>query len=245
MNRLQLFLASLDFLDWCLLGGLLAIADVFLPRRKLLSSAIAAGITAFLAMLFPQLPGGAQLALFAALAGAAVGAYRWRHGRQAPRRTQMTDFHDFSLKMIDGRSMPTQDYEGSVVLVVNVASECGLTPQYAGLEKLFREFKGRRFLVLGIPCNQFGAQEPGGESEIKKFCEVNYGVSFLLASKVEVNGPSAHPLYGWLKSATGGEDIQWNFEKFLIGKDGRIVKRYSPKTVPEDKSLRADIQSAL
>ncbi|HEU5399066.1 MAG TPA: glutathione peroxidase [Gammaproteobacteria bacterium] len=157
----------------------------------------------------------------------------------------MGSFHDFSVKSIDGKPQSLKDYEGHPVLVVNVASACGLTPQYAGLEKLFREYQDRGLVVLGLPCNQFGAQEPGSEAEIKQFCSVNYGVSFPLTSKIEVNGAGAHPLYAWLRGETGGADIQWNFEKFLIGKDGRIVKRYSPKTVPEDKSLRADIQNAL
>ena len=157
----------------------------------------------------------------------------------------MSSFHDFSVKTLEGKPQALKDYRGKPVLVVNVASQCGLTPQYAGLEKLFREFKGRGLVVLGLPCNQFGAQEPGSEAEIREFCSLNYDVSFPLTSKIEVNGPAAHPLYAWLKSGSGGADIQWNFEKFLIGKDGRIVKRYSPKTLPEDKNLRSDIQAAL
>ncbi|MGH8306966.1 MAG: glutathione peroxidase [Gammaproteobacteria bacterium] len=157
----------------------------------------------------------------------------------------MPSFHDFKLKTIDGQDQALKEFKGKTVLVVNVASECGLTPQYAGLEKLYREFKDRNFVVLGLPCNQFGQQEPGTEAQIKQFCQVNYDVSFPLTGKIEVNGAGAHPLYKWLKDWTGGADIQWNFEKFLIGKDGKIVKRYSPKTVPEDKQLRADLQAAL
>ncbi|MGH8378803.1 MAG: glutathione peroxidase [Gammaproteobacteria bacterium] len=157
----------------------------------------------------------------------------------------MPGFHDFKLKTIDGRDQTLKDFKDKTVLVVNVASECGLTPQYAGLEKLYREFKDRNFVVLGLPCNQFGQQEPGTEAEIKQFCSLNYQVSFPLTGKIEVNGAGAHPLYKWLKGGTGGADIQWNFEKFLVGKDGKIVKRYSPKTVPEDKQLRADLQAAL
>ncbi|HLW75241.1 MAG TPA: glutathione peroxidase, partial [Gammaproteobacteria bacterium] len=152
----------------------------------------------------------------------------------------MSNFHDFSVKTIDGKHKLLKDYQGKTVLVVNVASACGLTPQYTGLEKLFREYQGRGLVVLGLPCNQFGAQEPGSEAEIQEFCSLNYGVSFPMTSKIEVNGAGAHPLFAWLRNETGGADIQWNFEKFLIGKDGRIVKRYSPKTVPEDKILRAD-----
>jgi glutathione peroxidase len=245
MNRIQLFLASLDFLDWCLLGGVLAIADVFLPRLRLLPPAVAAGITAFLSMLFPQLAGGAQLALFALVAVALSQAYRWRKARALPGSMDMSTLYDFSVKTIDGNQKSLKDYQGHPVLLVNVASECGLTPQYEGLEKLYKEYQDKGLVVMGLPCNQFGAQEPGDEAQIKQFCQLNYGVDFPLTSKIEVNGAGAHPLYAWLKAATGGADIQWNFEKFLIGKDGRIVKRYSPKTVPEDKSLRADIQSVL
>ncbi|HKT31177.1 MAG TPA: glutathione peroxidase [Gammaproteobacteria bacterium] len=157
----------------------------------------------------------------------------------------MSSFHDFKVKTIAGKEKSLGDFKGQAVLVVNVASECGLTPQYAGLEKLQREFQDRKFTVLGLPCNQFGQQEPGSEAEIKNFCSVNYGVTFPLTSKIEVNGAGAHPLYKWLKSETGGADIQWNFEKFLIGKDGKIIKRYSPKTVPEDAQLRKDLQAAL
>jgi glutathione peroxidase len=245
MNRLQLFLASLDFLDWCLLGGLLAIADVFLPRLRLLPPAIAAGITAFLAMLFPQLPGAAQVALFALLAVAAGVAYGWKRGRTAPRSMHMSTLYDFSVKTIDGNSKSLKDYQGHPVLLVNVASECGLTPQYEGLEKLYKEYKDKGLVVMGLPCNQFGAQEPGNEAQIKQFCQVKFGVDFPLTAKIEVNGPGAHPLYTWLKATTGGAEIQWNFEKFLVGKDGQSVKRYSPKTVPEDKSFRSDIQASL
>jgi glutathione peroxidase len=245
MGHLQYFLASLNFLDWWELAVILALTDVFLPRARLLPPAVAAGILGFVLMLYPQIGWQWQLPVFVLLALAFGLAYRWKHGRQAPRSTQMTNFHDFSLKMIDGRSMPTQNYEGSVVLVVNVASECGLTPQYTGLENLYKHYKDRGLVVLGLPCNQFGAQEPGSEAKIKEFCEVKYGVDFPLTSKIEVNGPGAHPLYAWLRSQSGGTDIQWNFEKFLIGKDGKVIKRYSPKTVPEDAGLKADIQAAL
>ena len=157
----------------------------------------------------------------------------------------MGSFYDFSVKGIDGIPKPLKDFQGKPVLLVNVASQCGLTPQYAGLEKLYQDFKGKGLVVLGLPCNQFGGQEPASEAEIQKFCSLNYDVSFPLTSKIEVNGAGSHPLYAWLRSETGGADIQWNFEKFLIGKDGRIVKRYSPKTVPEDKMLRDDIQASL
>ncbi|HET7922331.1 MAG TPA: glutathione peroxidase [Gammaproteobacteria bacterium] len=159
--------------------------------------------------------------------------------------TEVDNFHAFEVTTIDGARKSLGDFAGQVVLAVNVASECGLTPQYAGLEKLQREFSARGFTVLGLPCNQFGQQEPGTEAEIKAFCSSQYQVSFPLTGKIEVNGAGAHPLYQWLKAATGGAEIQWNFEKFLLGKDGHVVKRYSPKTTPEDKHLRADIESAL
>jgi glutathione peroxidase len=248
MNPFLYFVESLDFLDWWLLAGMLAIVDVFLPRARLLGFAVAAGIVGFALILFPQIRWPWQLAWFAVLAAGALDAYRFLKrgpGRPQSRSANMSSFHDFSVKTIDGQAKSLKDYQGKAVLVVNVASACGLTPQYTGLEKLFREYQSRGLVVLGLPCNQFGAQEPGSEAEIKEFCSLNYGVSFPMTSKIEVNGGGAHPLYTWLRGETGGADIQWNFEKFLIGKDGRIVKRYSPKTVPEDKILRADIQTAL
>jgi glutathione peroxidase len=248
MNPVQYFLESLGFLDWWILAAVLALADVFLPRARLLGFAVAAGVIGFALLLFPQLRWPWQLACFGVLAAAGWDAYRFFRRGPVPvpaGSARMSSFHDFSVKTIDGSPKPLKEYRGKPVLVVNVASACGLTPQYTGLEKLFREFGAKGLVVLGLPCNQFGAQEPGSEAEIKQFCSLNYDVSFPLTAKIEVNGPGAHPLYTWLRGETGGADIQWNFEKFLIGKDGRIVKRYSPKTVPEDKALRADIQAAL
>jgi glutathione peroxidase len=242
MERIQTFLMSLQFLDWWKLALALALADVFLPRARLLPPAAAAGFTGFVLMLFPQLGWPWQLSGFAALAVAGAIAYRFI---RPARSTVMASFHDFSVRSIDGKPKSLKDYSGHPVLVVNVASECGLTPQYAGLEKLYKQYKDQGLVVLGLPCNQFGAQEPGSEAEIKQFCQLNYGVDFPLTSKIEVNGPGADPLYKWLRSESGGTDIQWNFEKFLIGKDGRVVKRYSPKTVPEDAGLKADIQASL
>lgn len=157
----------------------------------------------------------------------------------------MTRFYDFSVETIRGEPQALADYRGRPVLVVNVASECGLTPQYAGLEALYREFRDQGLVVLGLPCNQFGRQEPGSEAEIQTFCSTQYDVTFPLTRKIEVNGPGAHPLYAWLRQETGGDDIQWNFEKFLIGKDGGVIKHYSPKIVPEDPGLRGDIAAAL
>jgi glutathione peroxidase len=249
LNPVVYFLESLSFLNWWALALVLAVADVFRPRWRLLGLAAGAGLIGFALMLFPQIRWPWQLAWFAVLAAVGWDAYRFsRRGSGAVskfRSGAMASFHDFSVKTLEGKPCALKDYAGKPVLVVNVASKCGLTPQYAGLEKLFREFKEQGLVVLGLPCNQFGAQEPGSEAEIREFCSLNYGVSFPLSTKIEVNGPGAHPLYAWLKSSTGGADIQWNFEKFLIGKDGRIVKRYSPKTVPEDKDLRSDIQAAL
>jgi len=136
-----------------------------------------------------------------------------------------------------------------VVLVVNVASKCGLTPQYTGLEALQKEFSGKGFSVLGVPCNQFGAQEPGSPSEIATFCSTNYGVSFPMTEKVDVNGPGRHPLYEMLtpvKDAEGHSgDIRWNFEKFLVGKNGEVIARFSPMISPDDETLRSAIRAAL
>ena len=224
----------------------LAVLDVFRTSWRLLGLALAAGIVGFILMLFPQIHWSWQLAGFSVLAALSWGSYRFfRDGTSASRSKSMRRFHEFTVMTIDGKPQALKVFCGHPVLVVNVASECGLTPQYAGLESLFREYKDKGLVVMGFPCNQFGAQEPGNEADIKQFCSLNFDVSFLLTAKIEVNGAGAHPLYNWLKGETGGGDIQWNFEKFLIDKDGCIVKRYSPKTVPEDKTLRADIQAAL
>jgi len=136
---------------------------------------------------------------------------------------------------------------GRVVLAVNVASRCGYTPQYAGLEQLHGEIEEQGFVVVGFPCNQFGAQEPGSDLEIREFCSTRYGVAFPLSTKLEVNGPGRHPLYEWLTAPANGYpgDVQWNFEKFLIGRDGRVIGRYPSGTRPEDNGLRTDIASSL
>jgi glutathione peroxidase len=157
----------------------------------------------------------------------------------------MSTLHDFSITTIDGKPQKLDTYKGKAVLVVNVASQCGLTPQYAGLEKLHEEFGQKGLVVLGLPCNQFGAQEPGTEKEIATFCETKFGVKFPMGSKLEVNGKGRHPLYAWLIGATGGADISWNFEKFLVGKDGKSVARFSPKVTPEDAALRAAVVKAV
>jgi glutathione peroxidase len=159
----------------------------------------------------------------------------------------MTTVYDFSARTIAGTDRPLADYKGQVLLVVNVASECGFTPQYEGLEQLYRKYKGRGFAVLGFPCNQFGAQEPGSEAQIQQFCETRFGVSFPMFAKVEVNGHGTHPLYAYLKASEPGllgtEAIKWNFTKFLVGKDGQVLKRYAPQTKPE--AIAADIEAAL
>ena len=154
----------------------------------------------------------------------------------------MTTAHDFSIKTIDGKERKLSDYKGKALLVVNVASECGFTPQYEGLEKLYEKLKGKGLAILGVPCNQFGAQEPGGEAQIAAFCQKNYGVTFDLASKVEVIGGDAHPLYKFLTN-DGKDPIKWNFAKFLVDKNGNLVERFDSKVKPED--LEAPVTKVL
>ena len=159
----------------------------------------------------------------------------------------MTHVHDFSARRIDGAEQSLADYAGQVLLIVNVASRCGFTPQYAGLEALWRKYRQRGFAVLGFPCNQFGAQEPGSEAEIARFCGTNYDLSFPLFAKVEVNGDGAHPLYRHLKAAApgllGSEAIKWNFTKFLVDRHGRVVSRHASITPPAD--LEKGIEALL
>ena len=155
--------------------------------------------------------------------------------------------YDIPVSTIEGQASSLADYRGKVLLVVNVASKCGLTPQYASLEKLQQQFKGKGFNVLGLPCNQFAGQEPGSEKEIQEFCSLNYGVSFPLGAKLEVNGPQRHSLYRLL-AGEGAEfpgDISWNFEKFLVGKDGRVLARFAPRTAPDDPTVVQAIEKAL
>lgn len=156
----------------------------------------------------------------------------------------MATLQDFTVARLGGGTNLVPELAGKVVLAVNVASRCGLTPQYRGLEKLYEELGGQGFVVVGFPCNQFGGQEPGTEQEIAQFCQMNYDVKFPLTTKIEVNGPGRHPVYQWLTSQFTG-DIEWNFEKFLIGRDGRVVKRYPPATKPDDKGLLQDIADLL
>lgn len=155
--------------------------------------------------------------------------------------------YDFSVKTIDGKDMTLAPYKGQVLLIVNTASACGLTPHYKGLQHLYSTYKDRGFSVLGFPCNQFAGQEPGTEDEIKSFCELNYQVTFPMFSKIDVKGENAHPLYKYLVDNTPAPyhtgDIEWNFVKFLIDREGRIVKQYSARTEPEE--LEADIRRLL
>ena len=159
----------------------------------------------------------------------------------------MTDIYDKRVRTIDGKETTLEDWRGQVLLIVNTASKCGFTPQFAGLEALHKTYAGKGMTVLGFPCNQFGGQDPGSNSEIAWFCQVNYGVSFPMMSKIDVNGPAAHPLYKWLSAEApgllGSKAIKWNFTKFLVGKDGQVIKRYAPTDKPAD--MAKDIEAAL
>ncbi|MBC7655615.1 MAG: glutathione peroxidase [Frankiaceae bacterium] len=159
----------------------------------------------------------------------------------------MTTAYDFSAKTLDGGDQSLSAYKGKAMLVVNTASKCGFTPQYTGLEKLWEQYQDKGLVVLGFPCDQFGHQEPGDADEIRNFCSLNYDVKFPLYEKVEVNGASAHPLWKWLKKEKPGllgmEAIKWNFTKFLIDRNGRVVKRYAPTDTPE--KIEKDLASVL
>jgi len=159
----------------------------------------------------------------------------------------MPTLHEFTMQDITGCDQSLAVWRGKVVLIVNVASHCGFTPQYRALDALHRTYRDRGFAVLGFPCNQFGSQEPGDEAEILHFCRNTYGVDFPLFAKVSINGPHAHPLYRWLKQTQpgilGSQAVKWNFTKFLVGRDGCVRRRYAPTKKPE--SLAADIETAL
>jgi glutathione peroxidase len=161
--------------------------------------------------------------------------------------TQPTSVYDFSARNIDGKKIALKQYVGKVLLIVNTASSCGFTPQYKGLQALHETYEKQGLVVLGFPCNQFGAQEAGNEEEIASFCEMNFGVSFPLMAKIDVNGEGAEPLYQWLSSEApgllGSKAIKWNFTKFLVGRDGQVIKRYAPQDTPQ--SLAKDIEAAL
>ena len=161
----------------------------------------------------------------------------------------MTTIHDFRARDIDGSEHSLKEYDGKVCLVVNVASQCGLTPHYGGLQKLHERYAERGLAVLGFPCNQFGAQEPGTEGEIKSLCETRFGVSFPMFSKIDVNGPARHPLYAWLTAEPtkpeGPGDVKWNFAKFLVGRDGAVIARFGPQVEPTAPDLVQAIEKAL
>jgi glutathione peroxidase len=161
----------------------------------------------------------------------------------------MNNLHEFSMRDIDGDERSLDEWSGKVVLVVNVASKCGLTPQYDGLQRLYDEYRGQGVEILAFPCNQFMEQEPGSESEIKDFCEIQFGVTFPLFSKTRVNGEGRAPLYAWLAGATVGPeeagDIKWNFGKFLVGKDGNVRARFAPQTEPCAGEVKQAIDAAL
>lgn len=163
--------------------------------------------------------------------------------------TMNTSLHDYSIKTIDGVEQSLSEYNGKVVLVVNVASFCGYTKQYEPLEKLYEQYKGKGLVVLGFPANDFGAQEPGTNDEIKQFCSAKYGVTFPMAAKVSVKGTAKAPVYAFLTSGGGNEalagEIGWNFEKFLIGKDGKIIARYKSNVDPMSANVIADVEKAL
>ncbi len=158
----------------------------------------------------------------------------------------MTNAHSFSFTSIDGKPMPLSGFAGKAVLVVNTASACGLTPQYRGLAALWRDYKGRGLVVLGVPCNDFGAQEPGTEGEIKTFCETSFGVDFPMTSKEHVIGAGAHPFYQWAAKELGeGGTPRWNFHKYLVAKDGALAGTFGSRTEPEAAEVKAAIEAAL
>ena len=158
-----------------------------------------------------------------------------------------TSIYDFEALQINGQSVPLSQYRGKVLLIVNTASACGFTPQFGGLEELHKEYADRGLVVLGFPCNQFGAQDPGSNDEIASFCQLNYGVSFPMMAKIDVNGANASSLYQWLTAEApgllGSKAIKWNFTKFLVGKDGQVIRRYAPQDAP--KKMAGDIEAAL
>ena len=159
----------------------------------------------------------------------------------------MTSAFDFQAVSLDGSMQPLSDYADRVLLIVNVASKCGFTPQYTGLQQLWRDHRDQGLVVLGFPCDQFGQQEPGDEAEIRNFCALNYAVDFPMFAKVDVNGEDAHPLWAWLRAQKSGllgsRRIKWNFTKFLVGRDGQVIDRFAPTTAPD--ALRKPIEAAL
>ena len=159
----------------------------------------------------------------------------------------MSSIYDFEAQQINGKDMALSQFKGKVMLIVNTASKCGFTPQFGGLEELHKSYADKGLVVLGFPCNQFGSQDPGADGEIAEFCQVNYGVSFPMMGKIDVNGPAAHPLYKWLSAEApgllGSKSIKWNFTKFLVGKYGEVIRRYAPTDKPAD--MTSDVEAAL
>jgi glutathione peroxidase len=158
-----------------------------------------------------------------------------------------TSIYDFEAQQMNGQTVPLAQYKDKVLLIVNTASACGFTPQFGGLEELHKEYADKGLVVLGFPCNQFGGQDPGSNDDIASFCQLNYGVSFPMMGKIDVNGDNASPLYKWLAAEApgllGSKAIKWNFTKFLVGKDGQVIRRYAPQDAP--KKLAGDIEAAL
>ncbi|SLJ84000.1 glutathione peroxidase [Psychrobacter sp. DAB_AL43B] len=158
----------------------------------------------------------------------------------------MSTIYDFNAERMDATSQPFSDYEGKVLLIVNTASKCGFTPQFEGLEAMYQQYKDQGLVVIGFPCNQFGSQDPGSNDEIGAFCQKNYGVSFPMMAKVDVNGKDAHPIFEWLKKQKGGlltDGIKWNFTKFLIDSKGQVIDRYAPTTKPD--AIKTDVEATL
>ncbi len=154
-------------------------------------------------------------------------------------------WHEFKMKDIDGHERSMKEFSGKIVLVVNVASKCGNTPQYAGLESVYKKYKDKGLVVVGFPCNDFMGQEPGTDAQIKEFCEATYQVNFPMFSKIHVKGPDQCPMYAWLVAQTGGKDIEWNFGKILLDREGHVITRFDPKTKPEDDKVVGAIEKAL
>ena len=158
----------------------------------------------------------------------------------------MANAHDFAFKAIDGGELPLSTFKGKAVLVVNTASRCGLTPQYEGLEALWKEWRDKGLVVLGVPCNQFAGQEPGSETEIKDFCDLNFGVDFPMTAKVEVKDAGRHPFYAWAEAKLGPAAVPvWNFHKILIGKDGEAIAAFGPRTEPKDPEIEQAVAAAI
>ncbi len=162
------------------------------------------------------------------------------------RKKVMSTIHDFTMKTIDGKEVSLSEYKGKVLLIVNVASKCGYTPQYTDLQKLYEDYKGKPFEILGFPANNFGAQEPGSDTEIQSFCSLTYNVTFPMFSKISVKGSDKHPLYKFITEDSDFKgDVDWNFQKYLIDKDGKVIAKFSPQTVPTSKDITSKIDRAI